>query len=100
MLHPGHLNIIEHARRYAGKNGEVIVGLFTDKAISTGEYMEIKIRHIEKKRNLPEKKITVFRIWTKNTEKFLRKNQIIKIVKRQYLLHRLAKIKVCWLIKH
>lgn len=35
LLHPGHLNIIENARKYAGDNGEVIVGLLTDKAIAS-----------------------------------------------------------------
>jgi len=27
LVHPGHLNIIEKAREYAGKDGEIIVGL-------------------------------------------------------------------------
>ena len=35
LLHPGHLNIIEHARKYAGPEGEVVVGLLTDKAIAS-----------------------------------------------------------------
>ena len=35
LLHPGHLNIIEQARKYAGDNGEVVVGLLTDKAIAS-----------------------------------------------------------------
>ena len=34
LLHPGHLNIIEQARRYAGPGGEIVVGLLTDKAIA------------------------------------------------------------------
>ena len=35
LLHPGHLNIIEHARQYAENNGEIVVGLLTDKAIAS-----------------------------------------------------------------
>ena len=35
LLHVGHLNIIEHARKYAGPNGEIIIGLLTDKAIAS-----------------------------------------------------------------
>lgn len=35
LLHPGHLNIIENARKYAGDGGEVVVGLLTDKAIAS-----------------------------------------------------------------
>lgn len=35
LLHPGHLNIIENARKYAGESGEVVVGLLTDKAIAS-----------------------------------------------------------------
>ena len=35
LLHPGHLNIIAHARKYAGEDGEVVVGLLTDKAIAS-----------------------------------------------------------------
>lgn len=35
LLHPGHLNIIENARKYAGEDGEVVVGLLTDKAIAS-----------------------------------------------------------------
>lgn len=34
LLHPGHLNIIKRARGYAGEEGEVVVGLLTDKAIA------------------------------------------------------------------
>lgn len=35
LLHPGHLNIITQARAYAGEDGEVVVGLLTDKAIAS-----------------------------------------------------------------
>ncbi len=37
LLHPGHLNIIEHARKLLDENGggEIIVGLLTDKAIAS-----------------------------------------------------------------
>lgn len=35
LLHPGHLNIIEQARKIAGEDGEIIVGLLTDKAIAS-----------------------------------------------------------------
>lgn len=35
LLHPGHLNIIAQARKYAGDGGEVVVGLLTDKAIAS-----------------------------------------------------------------
>ena len=35
LLHPGHLNIIDNARKYAGPDGEVVVGLLTDKAIAS-----------------------------------------------------------------
>ena len=35
LLHPGHLNIINQACKYAGKDGEVVVGLLTDKAIAS-----------------------------------------------------------------
>jgi len=31
LIHPGHLNIIQEARKY----GDVIIGLLTDKAISS-----------------------------------------------------------------
>ena len=51
LIHPGHLNIINEAKKY----GEVIVGLFTDKAISsykrlpymTYEQREIVIKNIK-----------------------------------------------------
>lgn len=49
LLHPGHLNIIEKARQYAGENGEVIVGLLTDKAIASYKrlpYMDYQQRKI------------------------------------------------------
>ncbi len=39
LLHPGHLNIIAHARRCAGENGEVIIGLLTDRAVSKFSHM-------------------------------------------------------------
>ena len=35
LLHPGHLNIINHAHNLAGDDGELIVGLLTDKAIAS-----------------------------------------------------------------
>lgn len=35
LLHPGHLNIIDQARKYAGDAGEIVVGLLTDKAIAS-----------------------------------------------------------------
>ncbi|MBR6412800.1 MAG: phosphoenolpyruvate mutase [Alphaproteobacteria bacterium] len=35
LLHPGHLNIISWARQYAGSDGEIVVGLLTDKAIAS-----------------------------------------------------------------
>lgn len=49
LLHPGHLNIIDHARKYAGSGGEVIVGLLTDKAIASYKrlpYMSYEQRKI------------------------------------------------------
>lgn len=49
LLHPGHLNIIEQARKYAGENGEIIVGLLTDKAIASYKrlpYMSYEQRKI------------------------------------------------------
>ena len=49
LLHPGHLNIIQHAREYAGHDGEVIVGLLTDKAIASYKrlpYMSYEQRKI------------------------------------------------------
>lgn len=49
LLHPGHLNIIEQARKYAGPEGEVIVGLLTDKAIASYKrlpYMDWEQRKI------------------------------------------------------
>lgn len=49
LLHPGHLNIIEQARKYAGENGEIVVGLLTDKAIASYKrlpYMSYEQRKI------------------------------------------------------
>lgn len=49
LLHPGHLNIINHARKYAGEDGEVVVGLLTDKAIASYKrlpYMDWEQRKI------------------------------------------------------
>lgn len=49
LLHPGHLNIIDCARQYAGENGEVVVGLLTDKAIASYKrlpYMSYEQRKI------------------------------------------------------
>lgn len=49
LLHPGHLNIIEKAREYAGENGEIVVGLLTDKAIASYKrlpYMDYQQRKI------------------------------------------------------
>lgn len=49
LLHPGHLNIIEQARQYAGDGGEVVVGLLTDRAIASYKrlpYMSYEQRRI------------------------------------------------------
>ncbi len=49
LLHPGHLNIIEHARRYAGDDGEIVLGLLTDRAIASYKrlpYMSYEQRKI------------------------------------------------------
>lgn len=49
LLHPGHLNIIEQARKYAGNDGEIVVGLLTDKAIASYKrlpYMSYEQRKI------------------------------------------------------
>ncbi len=49
LLHPGHLNIINNARKYAGEDGEVVVGLLTDKAIASYKrlpYMDWEQRKI------------------------------------------------------
>ena len=49
LLHPGHLNIIERARQYAGKDGEVVVGLLTDHAIASYKrlpYMSYEQRRV------------------------------------------------------
>lgn len=49
LLHPGHLNIIQQARNYAGPDGEVVVGLLTDKAIASYKrlpYMDWEQRKI------------------------------------------------------
>ncbi len=49
LLHPGHLNIINEARKVAGDNGEIIVGLLTDKAIASYKrlpYMTFEQRKI------------------------------------------------------
>ncbi len=49
LLHPGHLNIIEQARKYAGEDGEVVVGLLTDRAIASYKrlpYMDYEQRKI------------------------------------------------------
>lgn len=49
LLHPGHLNIISQARAYAGEDGEVVVGLLTDKAIASYKrlpYMSFEQRKV------------------------------------------------------
>ena len=52
LVHPGHLNIIEKAREYAGKDGEIIVGLLTDKAIAS--YKRLPYMNFEQRRKVIE----------------------------------------------
>ena len=52
LLHPGHLNIIEKAREYAGTDGEIIVGLLTDKAIAS--YKRLPYMNFEQRKKVVE----------------------------------------------
>lgn len=65
LLHPGHLNIIEHARKYAGKDGEVVVGLLTDKAIAS--YKRLPYMSWEQRKIVVENVKGVSRVITQET---------------------------------
>lgn len=65
LLHPGHLNIIKHARQYAGPDGEVVVGLLTDKAIAS--YKRLPYMSYEQRKTVVENVKGVSRVIPQET---------------------------------
>ena len=65
LLHPGHLNIIQQARQYAGQDGEVVVGLLTDKAIAS--YKRVPYMNWEQRKIVVENVKGVSRVIAQET---------------------------------
>ena len=65
LLHPGHLNIINEARRYAGEDGEIVVGLLTDAAIAS--YKRLPFMSWEQRRVIVENVKGISRVIAQET---------------------------------
>ena len=65
LLHPGHLNIINEARKYAGDAGEIVVGLLTDKAIAS--YKRLPFMNFEQRKIVVENVRGVTRVIAQET---------------------------------
>ena len=82
LLHVGHLNIIEHARKYAGPNGEIIIGLLTDKAIAS--YKRLPYMTYEQRKIIVENIKGVSRVIPQKTLDYVPN---LEAEKPNYVLH-------------
>ena len=84
LLHPGHLNIIEEARKLIDKNGggELIVGLLTDKAIAS--YKRLPYMTFEQRKIIIENVRGVSKVVPQETLDYV--PNLLKI-KPDYVLH-------------
>lgn len=82
LLHPGHLNIINQARNYAGKKGDVIVGLLTDKAIAS--YKRLPFMSYEQRKIIIENVKGVSRVIPQETLDYVPN---IEKEKPDYVIH-------------
>ncbi len=79
LLHPGHLNIIEHARNLGG---EIIIGLLTDKAIAS--YKRLPYMTYEQRKIIIENVKGVSRVIPQDTLDY---TDNLELVKPDYVLH-------------
>ncbi len=78
LVHPGHLNIIEHARRL----GDVIIGLLTDKAISS--YKRLPVLTYEQRRVVMENIRGVKQVVRQDTLDFVPN---LRLLKPDFVVH-------------
>lgn len=79
LLHPGHLNIIEHARRL---KGEIIIGLLTDKAIAS--YKRLPYMPYEQRKIIIENVKGISRVIPQETLDYVPN---LEEIKPDYVLH-------------
>jgi len=79
LLHPGHLNIIEEARKL---NGEIIIGLLTDKAIAS--YKRLPFMTFEQRKQVVENVKGVSKVISQDTLDYVNN---LKKIKPDYVLH-------------
>lgn len=79
VLHPGHLNIIEHARKLGG---EIIIGLLTDKAIAS--YKRLPYLNYEQRKIIIENVKGVTMVVPQETLDYVPN---LKKIKPDYVLH-------------
>lgn len=82
LLHPGHLNIITKAREYAGDEGEVVVGLLTDRAIAS--YKRLPYMSFEQRKVVVENVKGVSRVIAQETLDYVPN---LRREKPDYVLH-------------
>lgn len=85
LLHPGHLNIIEHARKIIagnGNNGEIIIGLLTDKAIAS--YKRLPYMTWEQRKTVVENIKGVTQVIAQETLDYI---PYLERIKPDYVLH-------------
>ena len=82
LLHPGHLNIISEARKYAGDDGEIVVGLLTDAAIAS--YKRLPFMSWEQRKVIVENVKGVSRVIAQETLDYV--PNLLK-EKPDYVLH-------------
>ena len=78
IIHPGNLNILAHAR----KLGDVIIGLYTDVAIS--KYKRIPILNYEQRHNIVKNLVGVKEVYPQDS---LDLTENIKKIKPDYIVH-------------
>ena len=82
LLHPGHLNIISEARKYAGDDGEIVIGLLTDAAIAS--YKRLPFMSWEQRKVIVENVKGVSRVIAQETLDYV--PNLLK-EKPDYVLH-------------
>ena len=82
LLHPGHLNIINEARKLIEKDDELIIGLLTDKAIAS--YKRLPYMNWEQRKIIIENVKGVTKVVPQETLDYV--PNLIKI-KPDYVLH-------------
>ena len=82
LLHPGHLNIINEARKIAGEAGEIIVGLLTDKAIAS--YKRLPYMNFEQRKMVIENVKGVTQVIAQETLDYVPN---LKKIKPDFVLH-------------